>query len=114
ATEGKEVKETKPTQMKLGKSEIAFRVLAKPRLTEKASLRMANNNEYVFVVYPDASKHSVKKAVQELYGVQVAKIQIINIPAKQIRFRKSVGWKSGYKKAIVQVQPGQKIEGLSA
>jgi large subunit ribosomal protein L23 len=48
--------------------------------------------------------------VEGIYGVKVTDVKIINVPRKKRRVRGQIGWKKGYKKAIVQVKEGQKIE----
>ncbi len=84
-------------------------VLKEPHITEKA-VRTAENNEYVFKVYPKAGKYDVKKAVEALYGVKVDGVRMIRIPRKKKRLGRFEGWRKSYKKAIVKVAKGQHIE----
>jgi len=88
---------------------LAWCVLKKAHVTEK-SADLAAKNQYVFNVYPASNKNQVKKSVEDIYGVNVTSVNIINIPAKKRRLGKSRGWKSGYKKAIVKIKAGQEIE----
>jgi large subunit ribosomal protein L23 len=88
---------------------IAPFVLLSPHIAEKPT-RLAELNQYVFKVYPKANKPLVKRAVEEVYGVEVVKVRIVNIPSKRRRLGRTVGRKKGYKKAIVTVKAGQKIE----
>lgn len=90
-------------------SEIAYRVLSAPWITERSHNLMALN-KYVFKVTMFSSKSQIKQAVEELYGVKVIKINIINIPPKKRNFARKAGWKSGYKKAVVTLKEGDKIE----
>lgn len=90
-------------------NEIYQTVLVKPRITEKAS-NLAVLRQYVFQVAPTATKEQVKIAVQKLYKVNVEKVGIVNIPRKKTRLGKTLGWKKGFKKAIVKVKEGQHIE----
>lgn len=87
----------------------AFRILKSPHVTEK-SARLAENNWYVFKVFPSVNKKEIKNAIQDLYGVAVEKVSIVNIPRKARRLGRSQGFKSGYKKAIVKLAEGEKIE----
>ncbi len=87
----------------------AYRVLRGPQVTEKATL-LAKGNQYVFKVWPTAGKTGIKRAVKDLYGVDVLSVKIIKVPAKRRRFGKIEGWRKGYKKAIVKIKEGQKIE----
>jgi len=88
---------------------IAPKTLVFPRITEKA-MALAEQNQYVFKVYKSANKIEIRKAINEMYGVIVEKIRIVNIPRKQRRLGKIKGWKQGYKKAIIAVKKGQKID----
>lgn len=86
-----------------------FPVLKSPHTTEKAT-DLTGKNQYVFEVWPRANKPEIKKAVENLYGVNVSALKIINIPRKKRRLGKISGWRKGYKKAIVKIKEGQKIE----
>lgn len=90
-------------------SQIAPEVLIEPWITEKSHEKMAEN-KYIFKITNGARKGTTKKAVEELYGVTVMKVNIINIPAKQRSMGAKIGWKSGYKKAMVTLKKGDKIE----
>lgn len=90
-------------------TETGSRVLKAPQVTEKAN-DLVQKNQYVFKIFPDANKIEVKKAVQDAYGVDVESVRIINVPRKKRRLGKTQGWQEGYKKAIVRVKEGQKIE----
>ncbi|MDP3093481.1 MAG: 50S ribosomal protein L23 [bacterium] len=84
-------------------------ILFSPHVTEKATL-LSKDNQYVFKVFPAANKIEIRKAVESLYKVKVIGVRIIKVGAKKRRLGKVQGWKKGYKKAIIQVKPGQKIE----
>jgi large subunit ribosomal protein L23 len=89
----------------------AYRILKTPHITEKATL-LAEKNQYVFKVWSEANKTEIKKAIENLYGVDVLGVKIINIPRKRRRLGRISGWRKGYKKAIVRIKEGQKIEVL--
>lgn len=90
-----------------------FGVLLSPCITEK-SARMEQDNFYVFKVSKDSNKKQIKDAIQGQYNVEVDKVMIVNIPRKKkFEGRKISGFKSGYKKAIVRLKEGQKIELIS-
>jgi large subunit ribosomal protein L23 len=88
---------------------IAHKVLIEPWVTEETT-RIGEFNKYAFKVANDADKKSVKKAVEGLYGVEVTAVNTINIPRKKRIRGRVTGWKSGYKKAIVTLKEGDKIE----
>ncbi len=88
---------------------IAYRILTKPRITEKAHMALGLN-KYVFQVSSDATKVLIKKSVEEVYGVSVVAVNTVTIPAKKRNFGKSGGFKSSMKKAIVTLKEGDSIE----
>ena len=92
-------------------SPLASRLLSRPRITEKA-YALNGLNQYVFEVTKDATKKSVKRAVEEAYGVSVLGVNIVKLPAKKrLSGRtRSVSFKGAIKKAIVSVKKGQAIE----
>lgn len=112
----KKVVEEKPAfakamagKAKKGEIKIAPGVLSRPQITEKASL-LQESNQYIFQVFKTATKPEVKKAVEEVYGVNVEQVRIINVDRKRKRLGRTTGWKKGYKKAIVKLRKGQDIE----
>jgi len=88
---------------------LAYGILHFPHVTEKASY-LAESNKYVFKVFERTNKFEIKKAVENNYGVKVTGVKIINVKGKKVRIGKKAGNKKGYKKAIVEIAKGQKIE----
>ena len=84
-------------------------ILKHPHVTEKAT-NLAEKNQYIFKVFPGASKKEIGNAVEGVYGVRVLGVRTIKIPGKPKRLGRNIGWKGGYKKAIVILEKGQKIE----
>ncbi len=87
------------------------KIIKSPHITEKATF-LSTKGKYCFIVYPKATKNEIKKAIKNLYNVEVEKVNIVNIPRKQRRRGRFVGFKSGYKKAIITLKGDQKIEVL--
>lgn len=85
-------------------------VIVKPLITEKISADSDANNRYGFVVSVKANKNQIKNAVESFYDVKVVSIKTAVIPGKTKRTSKSVKKTSSYKKALVQLAQGQKIE----
>ena len=85
-------------------------VLIAPHVTEKTSLAMQNHNQYTFRVRRDATKTDVKKAVELMFEVKVAGVQVVNEPGKTRRFKNLPGKRNGFKKAYVRLQTGQSID----
>ncbi len=100
----KPVKKTKPSL-----KGFAYQILKSPHITEKAT-GLVKENKYVFKVYPRANKTEIKRAVSLLYNVDVLSVKIIKVPPKKRIFKGIKGERSGYKKAIVEVPKGQKID----
>ena len=107
----KEVPKRKRQEKKTKKriSDVAYKTVRGPHISEKAS-DLAAKNQYIFKVFKKANKIQIKKVIEQIYGVNVLKVNIINIPKKPKKMGKTPGWKKGYKKAIVKIKKGQKIE----
>lgn len=86
-----------------------FGILIHPHITEKTSLS-AGKGEYVFAVRADATKSQIKRAVEKRYSVKAVTVRTINTNGKTIARGRQIGWKSGFKKAIVALEKGQTIE----
>ena len=86
-----------------------FEIIRKPHVSEKA-FNLESEGKYVFVVSSSANKTEIKKAVQNLYGVVVKSVNIVKVPSKPKRFRGVPGTKSGYKKAVITLAKGNKID----
>ena len=95
----------------LKESRTAWRILRAPRVTEKSS-DLTRFNYYTFGVIGNPSKPEIKKSVEEVYGVHVEKVRKVSLPGKQRRRGRHLGWRPGYKKAIVKLRQGEKIEVL--
>jgi len=122
ATEGKKAKKVEPSAKK-AKSSVAqvkpsrggkyfkeaYKILKEPHVSEKATI-LNEQDKYVFKVYSGTNKTETKKAIESLYRVRVKDVNIVNVPRKRKMFRGKEGFKSGYKKAIVTLEKGQKIE----
>lgn len=115
-------KKTKKEDRKIDKTELgddreakkhehgeAFRHLIRPLMTEKASW-VGAVNQYMFEVSAGVNKTEIKKAIEKLYGVKPVKINIINSCGKKIRFGRNWGKMKDWKKAVITLKPGDKIE----
>lgn len=86
-------------------------VLLKPVITEKATDMKEAANQVAFFVHPNANKIEVKKAVEQAFDVKVERVNIVKRkPLARVRFGRAVGKESGFKKAYVTLQPGEKVE----
>ena len=80
-----------------------------PIITEKAT-RLSEQNKVVFRVAQDASKDEIAAAVEELFKVQVVKVNTLNVKGKTKRFRGILGKRADIKKAVVTLAEGQSID----
>jgi large subunit ribosomal protein L23 len=85
-----------------------FEVLRKPVVTEKSTL-LQEAGKYVFEVAPGATKHEIKRAVEEVFDVTVLKVNTMNLRGKSKRFGPRVVLQPSRKKAIVKLAPGDTI-----
>jgi large subunit ribosomal protein L23 len=85
-------------------------VLIAPHVTEKTSLAMQNHNQYTFRVRRDASKTDIRKAIELMFDVKVAGVQVVNEPGKVRRFGRTSGRTQDWKKAYVSLAAGQTID----
>ncbi len=99
---------SKPSKVRM----IAWRVVKAPHITEKATIG-EESRRYIFKIFERANKTETKKAIEEIFNVKVEKVRIINVPRKKRQRGRVRGWKGGYKKAIVTLKEGYKIEILS-
>ena len=84
-------------------------VLLAPVVSEK-SYSLIEDRKYSFRVHPDAHKTQIRQAVEELFDVKVANVNVIHVRPKPKRRGMVRGRKPGWKKAIVQLREGQSIE----
>jgi len=89
-----------------------YEVLKRPVMTEKSLILADEQNQYVFEVDRRANKMQVKEAVEARFGVTVTSVRIINMKPKTRKrsLRKTAVRKSGWKKAIVTLAPGDSIQ----
>ena len=85
-------------------------VLIAPLISEKSYDRIADSNSYTFFVHTNSNKPEIKKAVQELFDVDVLSVNTMYRKGKKKRFGYVLGQQSTRKIAIVTLQEGQTIE----
>lgn len=88
-----------------------YNVLIRPLVTEKSSYQSGKLSQYVFVVANEATRTMVKDAVETLFDVTVARVNIMNAPAKRgrrTRARRMLVRRPAFKKAVVTLAEGSK------
>ncbi|MBQ7577859.1 MAG: 50S ribosomal protein L23 [Synergistaceae bacterium] len=87
----------------------AHDIIIRPVITEKSSSLMGYG-KYTFEVHKNANKVQIRKAVEEVFKVQVAGVNTMNVKGKLRRRGMTKGYTRSWKKAIVSLKPGQSIE----
>jgi len=82
-------------------------IVIRPIITER-SMRDMEENKYTFVVSKKANKIEIKKAVEELFGVKVDSVNVVNYMGKMRRMGRNIGRKASWKKAFVKLAEGRK------
>ena len=82
-------------------------IIIKPVVTEK-SMATLDAKRYTFRVQSNATKSEIAKAVEEMFGVEVASVNTINVKKKPKRLGVHAGYTSAWKKAIVTLKPSSK------
>jgi large subunit ribosomal protein L23 len=85
-------------------------VIERPIVTEKSAIAREASNIATFRVDPKATKHDIKRAVEQLFSVKVESVRTMQQQGKKTRVGKFVGRKPTWKKAIVELAEGQTIE----
>jgi large subunit ribosomal protein L23 len=88
-------------------------VILSPRITEK-SMANALGTQYTFVVHSQATKTQIRHAIEQIFSVNVMSVNTVNVRGKARNFarrgNRTSGKQSDFKKAVVTLKPGQKIE----
>jgi large subunit ribosomal protein L23 len=87
-----------------------FEVLRRPLITEKSTILQDAQNKYAFEVDTRANKVQVKSAVEEAFNVKVTDVNIATIKGKRKRFGPKLVKRPSWKKAVVSLRPGDRIQ----
>ncbi|MBP1722799.1 MAG: Ribosomal protein [Deltaproteobacteria bacterium] len=85
-------------------------IIKRPLITEKSTRQKETGNQIAFVVDPRANKIEVRQAVEKLFKVKVEAVHTLNLKGKRKRMGRFFGWQSDWKKAIVTLKEGERIE----
>ncbi len=94
--------------------ERLMNILLGPRVSEKSTMVAEKNNQFVFKVAGSANKQEIKRAVEKMFAVEVATVQVCNIKGKTKLSKYQQGNRQGMKKAYVRLKPGFDIDFLGA
>jgi large subunit ribosomal protein L23 len=87
-----------------------YGTIVRPLLTERSTILKESFNQYVFEAGLNATKPDIKRAIEELFKVNVERVRTMVVRGKYRRFGKGGGMRSDWKKAIVTLKEGQKID----
>jgi large subunit ribosomal protein L23 len=87
-----------------------YQVIKRPLITEKANILKEQANKVAFVVAVEANKAEIKEAVEQMLKVKVLKVNCSTIKGKPRRMGRTSGKRADWKKAVVTLRPGDRIE----
>lgn len=87
-----------------------YQVIKGPHITEKGNIQKEMHNQVSFKVHPKANKVAIRQAVEAVLKKKVLAVRIINVQGKKRRIGRNMGKKPDWKKAVVKLAPGEKIE----
>ena len=105
----KKIEKIEPAKSSVKNAKFSYDAIKQPHISEKASY-LAEKDQYTFEILPNYNKKEIKDAVEGIYSVDVLSVNMIKIPAKKRRLGKTEGFRKAYKKAVVTIKEGQKIE----
>ena len=88
----------------------AFGIIMRPLITEKAQVAATNLNKYSFEVDKRANKFQIKEAVEVAFNVSVREVNTSVMKGKRRRYGRALTKQPDWKKAVVTLAPGEKIE----
>ena len=87
-----------------------YDVIRAPRVSEKTARLQEVSNQYVFEVATTATKADVKAAVEQIFDVKVAAVNVVNVKGKAKAFKNRMGRRGDWRKAYVKLAEGQTID----
>jgi large subunit ribosomal protein L23 len=90
--------------------ERLYKVLLGAHISEKATVIADEDNEITFKVAKDATRPEIKEAVEQIYGVAVKNVTVLNVKGKVKRSARGVGRKPNWRKAYVRLEEGEDID----
>ncbi|MCD6224477.1 MAG: 50S ribosomal protein L23 [Deltaproteobacteria bacterium] len=89
---------------------IKYRIIKRPLVTEKTVLLKEESNQFSFEVDRAANRIEIRRAVEQIFKVKVASVKTIQVKGKTKQKGKIIGKRKDWKKAIVRLLPGERIE----
>lgn len=89
---------------------IQYDIIKRPLITEKTTIQKESFNQVTFEVEPGANRVEIKRAIEQIFNVRVARVQTLQVTGKKKRRGWIVGKRKDWKKAIVTLMPGERID----
>ena len=89
---------------------IRYELIKRPLITEKTTTQKDSFNQVTFEVDPSANRVEIKRAVERIFNVKVAHVQTLQVTGKRKRRGWIVGKRKNWKKAVVKLMPGERID----
>jgi len=87
-----------------------YHIIKRALITEKSTIAKDESNKYIFEVDRRANKIEIAKALEKLFKVKVLDVHVMNVTGKKKRVGRILGEKRSWKKAVVTLAPGSRIE----
>jgi len=87
-----------------------YEIIRRPLVTEKSTQQKETSRQYAFAVNPKANKNEIQSAVERLFKVKVLEVRTCNVLGKVKRLGRKYGKRPDWKKAIVTLKEGDRIE----
>lgn len=87
-----------------------YHIIKEPHITEKATSRKKEAGQISFKVHKRANKIEIRRAVETLFKTKVVEVKTMNVLGKRRRIGKNSGKRPDWKKAVVTLAPGEKVE----
>lgn len=87
-----------------------YSIIRRPLVTEKSTISREKADHYLFEVDSSATKIEIQNAVEKLFKVKVASVRTMNVLGKKKRVGRHMGKRKDWKKAIVKLAPGSRID----
>lgn len=89
---------------------IQYSIIKRPLITEKTNIQKENNNQITFEVDCRANRIEIRRAIEQIFKVKVAKTRTLRVTGKVKRRGRILGKRKDWKKAIVTLMPGERID----
>jgi len=89
---------------------IQYEIIQRPLITEKTNRQKEKFNQFAFEVDPGANRIEIRRAIEKIFSVRVAEVRTMNVKGKVKQRGRIIGKRKDWKKAIVTLKPGERID----